>query len=141
MTRTAADTEAAKRVLLHVMSYLELLTADVADLMTALDKGPGEASALAARLLDDPDDLWRYNPCLRGRVRRAACARRLAVEQLAGLDVDQAPGVEQRAGLVVAADRGGPPSTRWPGSWWPGVRRRAAGRARGGRPVDRWPGS
>jgi hypothetical protein len=60
--RTAADTEAAKRVLLHVMSYLELLAADVADLMAALDKGPGEASALATRLLDDPDDLWRYNP-------------------------------------------------------------------------------
>lgn len=36
--RTAADTEAAKRVLLHVMSYLELLAADVADLMAALDQ-------------------------------------------------------------------------------------------------------
>lgn len=60
--RTAADIEATKRVLLHVMSYLELLAADVADLMAALDKGPDEANALAAKLLDDPDDLWPYNP-------------------------------------------------------------------------------
>ncbi len=58
--RTAADIAAAKRVLSHIQSYLELLTADVRDLMNALDKGPGAASELAAELLDDPEDSWRY---------------------------------------------------------------------------------
>jgi hypothetical protein len=58
--RAAADIEAAKRVLSHIRSYLELLTADVADLINALDGEPGEACALAAKLLDDPEDPWRY---------------------------------------------------------------------------------
>jgi hypothetical protein len=44
-------------MLWHIRSYLELLTADVADLINALYGKPGEASALAAKLLDDPDDL------------------------------------------------------------------------------------
>jgi len=57
----AADIEAARRVLLHVVSTMELLGADIKALIVALDKGSGEASALAARLLDDPEDLWRYN--------------------------------------------------------------------------------
>jgi len=56
---TTTDVEATKRMLLHIMSFLELLTADVQALMTALDKGPGEASSLAVKLLDDPED-WRY---------------------------------------------------------------------------------
>jgi hypothetical protein len=56
----AADIEAAKRVLYHIRSHLELLTSDVIELRTALDGEPGTASALAARLLDDPDDLLRY---------------------------------------------------------------------------------
>lgn len=55
----SADIEAAKRVLYHVRSLLEVLTADVIDLRNALDGEPGEASALAAKLLDDPDS-WRY---------------------------------------------------------------------------------
>jgi hypothetical protein len=55
----AADIEAAKHVLYHVRSHLELLTADVIDLRNALDGEPGSARALAAKLLDDPDS-WRY---------------------------------------------------------------------------------
>jgi hypothetical protein len=54
------DAAAAKRVLSHIRSYLELLTADVADLTNALDGKPGEVTALAAKLLDNPEDLWRY---------------------------------------------------------------------------------
>jgi hypothetical protein len=57
---TTADTEAALRALNHVKGHLELLTADLGDLMRALGKGPDHASALAAELLDDPEDPWRY---------------------------------------------------------------------------------
>lgn len=56
----AADIEAAKRVLYHIRCHLELLTADIIDLRNALDREPGTASALAAGLLDDPEDLVRY---------------------------------------------------------------------------------
>jgi hypothetical protein len=55
----AADIEAAKRIVLHVRSSLELLASDLRDLYVALDQRPGQVSELAAKLLDDPDS-WRY---------------------------------------------------------------------------------
>jgi hypothetical protein len=56
---TTADIEAAKRIVLHVRSFLELLTSDLCELHEALDRRPGQVSEIAARLLDDPES-WRY---------------------------------------------------------------------------------
>jgi hypothetical protein len=56
---TEADIAAAKRIVLHVQSFLELLADDLRELQVALDQRPGHASELAARLLDDTES-WRY---------------------------------------------------------------------------------
>jgi phosphomannomutase len=56
---TAADVEAAKRIVSHVRSFLELLADDLRELQVALDQAPGCASELAPRLLDDAES-WRY---------------------------------------------------------------------------------
>lgn len=56
---TTADIEAAKRILSHARSFLELLADDLRELQVALDQAPGRASELATRLLDDAES-WRY---------------------------------------------------------------------------------